>query len=85
MSDDFFAELRAGIEQRVREQFERHLRIDPNADPSRIVEIQIEQEREKLERAHQKFEDAGQEKFAEVTRALIDDWLPMLSKEFRTH
>ena len=84
MSDDILAELRADIEQRVRNQFERHLRINPNADPSHIVEIQIEQEREKLERMYQKFQTDEPEKFAEFTRVLIDDWLPMLSKELKT-
>jgi hypothetical protein len=47
---DYLAELRAGIETRVREQIERHLRVDPRANIARIVELQMRQEEERLER-----------------------------------
>jgi hypothetical protein len=48
--DNFMASYRAGIESRVREQLVRHLNVDPTIDRRRVVEIQIGQEREKLER-----------------------------------
>jgi hypothetical protein len=81
MVDDFLAKLRTAIEKRVREQLAPHLRVDPNADLRKIIDIQIRQERERLERQALEYEDAGQDRLAELVRMLIDDWLPDLVRE----
>jgi uncharacterized protein YggU (UPF0235/DUF167 family) len=78
---DVIAELKADVEQRFREQLNRHFRINPNADRRQVVEIQLRQERERLELKAAKFEDQGEENLAEICRFLADEWLPILSKE----
>jgi hypothetical protein len=74
------AEVRGTIETRVREQIERHLRINPNGNIARIVEIQMQQERERLERLIEESDDNGAE--AEVLVALMG-WLPQLERELK--
>jgi hypothetical protein len=74
------AEIRGTIEARVREQIERHLRIDPNGNIGRIVEMQMQQEREKLERLIEESDDNDAQ--AEVLVALMG-WLPQLERELK--
>ena len=81
MVDDFLAQLRAAIEKRVREQLARHLRVDPNADVGKIIDIQIRQERERLQGQALEYEDAGQDRQAELVRMLTEDWLPELAQQ----
>jgi hypothetical protein len=83
MVDDFLFQLRAPIEKRLREQLARHLRIDPNIDRGKIVDIQIRQERERLEGQALVYEDAGQDMQGELVRMLIDDWLPELAQQLK--
>ena len=85
MADDVLAQLRATIEGRVREQLARHQRVDPNMDPRRVVDIQIEQERERLEGMRDKFENQGKDDLAEAVRILADEWLRQLSRELQGH
>ena len=81
MVDNFLAQLRAAIEKRVREQLARGLQVDPKADLRKIIDIQIGQERERLELQALEYEDAGGDRRAEVVRMLIDDWLPELAQQ----
>ena len=81
MVDNFLAQLRAAIEKRVREQLARGLQVDPKADLRKIIDIQIGQERERLESRALEYEDAGGDRRAEVVRMLIDDWLPELAQQ----
>ena len=76
--DDFLAQIRAGVEQRVREQIARHQNVSPNEDPRKAVRIQMQQEREKLERLIDDEETTPAQ--AEVYRALIE-WLPRLERQ----
>jgi hypothetical protein len=76
--DDFIPTLRSQIEERVRNQIRRHLKIDPNIDPRRIVDLQIAQERERLERAS---DSLGPNAHAAID-ALIE-WLPDLANELK--
>lgn len=78
--DQFLATIRGTIEARVREQVERHLRIDPNGNIGRIVEIQMQQERERLERLIEESDDSSKE--AEFFVALLA-WLPQLEHELK--
>ena len=55
--DDFLDKLRTAIEGRVRKQISRHLRVSPSIDPRKAVDIQIEQEREKLHRMADRYDD----------------------------
>ena len=80
--DDFFDQLRGGIEKRVRDQLSRHFRVNPNADPRQIVEIQIQQERAKLEKIIRDAEEDAEEALANTAHALIE-WLPTFSKELQ--
>jgi len=75
--------VRATFERRVREQVARHLRADPNADHCKIIDIQMRQERERLERQALEYEDSGQDRQAELIHTLIDDWLPELARELK--
>ena len=72
---DSLAKHRQAIEARVREQIERHLRINPSGSVRRIVEMQMEQERERLERL---IDEADED--AEVLMALMA-WLPQLEQQ----
>jgi hypothetical protein len=83
MVDDFLAQSRTAIEKRVWEQLVRHLRVDPNADLRKIIDIQIHQERERLEMQALEHEDAGQDRLAELVHMLIDDWLPELAQQLK--
>jgi hypothetical protein len=82
MSDDFILEVRAGIEARVRDQLKRHLSINPNGDPRRVVDIQMDQEREKLERLAQRYEEEGNENAADACRSIIE-WLSDLAQQLK--
>ena len=77
--EEFLQQLRSPVEKRVREQLRRHARIDPDVNYGNVVNIQIGQEAERLERMYEKYDDDGQDGLAEAIRALIDDWLPELA------
>ena len=72
------AELRAEVEAGVREQIERHLRVDPGADIRRIVEMQMRQEEERLERLI----DEADEAQSEALLALMA-WLPQFEQQLK--
>ena len=72
------AELRAEVEARVREQTERHLRVDPRANIARIVEMQMRQEQERLERLI----DEADEAQSEALLALMA-WLPQFEQQLK--
>lgn len=74
------AELRAEVEARVREQIERHLRVDPGANIRRIVEMQMRQEEERLERLID--EADGNPERAEALIALLG-LLPQLAEQLK--
>ena len=73
--NDTLAKHRSAIEARVREQIERHLRINPGGSVRRIVELQMAQERERLERLVDESDED-----AEVLIALMA-WLPQLEQQ----
>ena len=78
--DELLAQARENIEARVREQIERHLRISPTSNIERIVEIQMKDERERLERLIDAAdEDPAQ---AEVLMSLLG-WLPQLEHQLK--
>jgi len=77
---DHLTELRAGIEARVREQIERHLRVDPRANIARIVELQMRQEEERLERLIDEADDNPER--AEALVALLG-LLPQLQERLK--
>ena len=62
----------------MREQIERHLRIDPGGSIRRIVEMQMQQERERLERLIDEAEETTEQ--AQVLIALLG-WLPQLEQQ----
>lgn len=78
--DDFVAQYRAIVESRVREQIERHQRVNPSGDPRSVVDIQIKQERELLERLIEKDETTPSQ--VEACTALIA-WLPQLARQLK--
>ncbi len=79
--DRFLAAMRGKIEDRIREHLAR--RVDSNIDPRRVIDIQIKQERERLERSAEKFDDEGNDKIAELCRSLAEEWLPELSQKLQ--
>ena len=82
MTDDLFDLLQAGIEKRVREQLFRHQSIESTIELSQVVDIQIDQEREKLEIKVDELYDEGKIKWAEITESIIE-WLPELAKNLK--
>ena len=72
------AELQRAIEARVREQIERHLRVDPHVNLARAVEIQMQEERDRLER----LVDEAQGEQAEALFALMA-WLPQFEQQLK--
>ena len=72
--------FRSLIRENLREQIQRHARIDPNFDPRKIVGIQIDQEKEKLQRLADKNDLEGEHKQRDIFEALIE-WLPELISE----
>ena len=71
------------IEQRVRDQLKRHFQIDPTVNPSSVVDIQMAQERENLERALQKFEDDENDTGADAMTLLIE-YLPEFAERIKS-
>ena len=82
MTDDLFDQLQSNIEKRVREQLARHQRIEPTIELSQVVDIQINQEREKLVIKVDEFYDEGKINFAEITELIIE-WLPELAQNLK--
>jgi regulator of protease activity HflC (stomatin/prohibitin superfamily) len=72
------AELRAEVEARVREQIERHLRVNPHANIARAIDIQMQEERDRLER----LVDEADGEQAEALLALMA-WLPQFERELK--
>ena len=77
---NFLVQYRASLESRVREQIERHQKINPNADPREIVDLAIAQERELLERLRDDEKTPPDQ--AEVWSAVLE-WLPVLAKQLK--
>ena len=77
---DYLNELRLGVETRVREQIERHLRVDPRANIARIVEMQMRQEEERLERLIDEADENPER--AEALVALLG-LLPQLEQQLK--
>ena len=77
---DFLAKYRAMIESRVRKQLERHHTVDPNIDRRRVIELQMRQEQEYLERLIQESEEKAED--TGLLRALMD-WLPVLERQLK--
>jgi len=75
--NNVLAQYRAMVENRVREQIARHQNANPNADSRRAVEIQMQQERELLERLIENDDTTPDQ--AEMFRLLIA-WLPELGR-----
>lgn len=73
------AVYRQTIEDRLTEQMTRHARVNSGTDPKRVVDIQIGQERERLEKAMQEAESQIQ---IDVYRALLE-WLSELAQQLR--
>lgn len=82
-ADDVILTLKSQIEQRLQDQIARHHKINPNIDPRQVVDIQIAQENEKLERMFDKFADEGENNLANFVRSLIDEWLPELAHDLK--
>jgi len=72
------AELQRAIEARVREQIERHLRVNPHANLARAIDIQMQEERDRLER----LVDEADGEQAEALLALMA-WLPQFERELK--
>ena len=75
---DRLAELRAGVERRVREQIERHLRVNPHANLARAVEIQMQEERDRLERLIDEADEAQSEALLSLMA-----WLPQFEQQLK--
>jgi hypothetical protein len=79
--EQFLSSLRTIVEKRVRDQLTRHLQIDPNADPRKIVEIQMNQEREKLQKLIEDNTDNPQ--LTDAYQVILDEWLPYLERQLK--
>jgi hypothetical protein len=83
MPDDdanVLAVYRKAIEGRLAEQMARHTRVSSGTDPKRVVDIQIAQERERLEKAMREAESQIQ---IDVYRALLE-WLSELAQKLKS-
>jgi hypothetical protein len=72
------AELQRAIEARVHEQIERHLRVNPHANLARAIDIQMQEERDRLER----LVDEADGEQAEALLALMA-WLPQFEQQLK--
>lgn len=79
--DNFLADYRKTIEDRVREQLERSFRVTPTPNIDRIVDLQIQQEKERLENLLGTQEDKI---MVQSLRSLIN-WLPQLGRNMKRH
>jgi hypothetical protein len=75
---NFLLQYQDTVERRIREQIERHQRVNPNADPRRAVAMQMKQEREQLERLIEADDTTANQ--AEALFQLIA-WLPQLERK----
>jgi hypothetical protein len=74
-------EIRRSIEKNVKQQIERHREVTPNVELPKIIDIQIQQEKEKIEGLLEREEDP---KMANVLQALLD-YLPIFAKQLKSH
>jgi hypothetical protein len=74
---EFLVQYRALVESRVREQIERHQKVNLNGDPRRVVEIQMKQERESIELLIAADDTTTSQ--VELLQELIE-WLPQLQR-----
>ena len=87
VEDKFYAALFSideGVRERVREQLRRHSRINPNVDPRQVIDVQIKQEREKLERELEHYEEDGEDLFKIEVCELLINRLPQLAKDIKS-
>ena len=85
--DDFMdalEQMKKSIEERVLDQARRHTRAGSHADWAQVVDIQIDQEKEKLAQLADEMEDQGKFQECQLVHKLVDEWLPSLAKEFRS-
>ena len=83
MPDDdanVLAVYRKAIEGRLAEQIARHSGVSSSVDPKRVVDIQIGQERERLENA---MREADSQIQIDVYRALLE-WLSELAQKLKS-
>ncbi len=81
--DDLILVLRSQIEQRSHEQLKRRHKVNPYSDRRRAIELQINQQRERLERIAGEFNGQDKHRIAEFVRTLIDGYLPELAHDLK--
>ncbi len=75
--EEFFATYRTLIQQKLRDEITRRKSISPHLDTENIVALEIDREKEQLEKLMEKTRDAS---IAMHLREVVD-WLPQLSKK----
>jgi len=80
-TDPLLVQLRSGIENRINKQIERHRRVKSDPDTRTLIDLQISQEKEKLEIILENEENPN---IAAVIKCLINDWLPQLAKQLKS-
>ena len=85
MTEETPAPWQAEIEERVRERLRRHPGNDRKKDLGHVIESLIGQERERLERKAQEFENQGDDIGAKLVRYVTVEWLPVLARKLRRH
>ena len=88
MSSNISAEVKAIFEKRVKAQLDRHLSINPNTDPKKIVELTIRQEKERLKLKLEQLlesEESGEDDEIEELRLryTINEFLPELERSLK--
>ena len=85
MTSAAWGKVRAALKVKVEAQIKRHLAMDPNTDPKRMVELQIRLEKENLQRKLKRIEDGeiedpdGTEEL--ILRSIINVVLPEVARQ----
>lgn len=79
MPEDAMVAIRKSIEDRVSEQLARHALVNPSMDPKDVVDIQMQQEQERL---HAAILGAESQASIDACKALLE-WLPELARSLK--
>ena len=80
--DELLDAMQQAIENRVRGQLARHQRVSATTSWRQVVDIQISQEQEKLEKLADKWDEEERDG-ADSLRELAADWLPYIAARLR--
>ena len=80
--EDVLVQYKEGIRKRLMEQISRQIKFSPHIGMRTVIDMQINQEVEKLRKLQDKAEDEEQYNVADAFGSLADQWVHEVKEEF---